>query len=545
MSLLTAGSNRCDAAGLVDATGAGQEHAGEPAPLELRVTRPGTPDRRLRIGSDRCTLGSGEGCTVRLADSAVRPLHAVILTAGGRVLIRGYAIPIEINTHFALEAFLQQGDAFCLGPYRFEILSVPAPAPARTESRQLDNGFDQSLRSQWVRTQQRLEALTQRYQQTLDSLEQAREEAHQARRRIESLQQECRDRADLQAHQNQAHAEEIRHQADQVTHLQFEVLRLREELEQTRERLEQAERDNERLLRNTTQLTAAAQSHEADRLDWERRLSELTDEVLRHQTQTVPAPREPAQTEPAQTEPAQTEPTRSDSPSVAAKRTDSSFGPSEPTTPTTPLESVEHRMNRMLGEIGKLIEDPEVHFASEISKAKSINANAAKADSGTDKRSTAGDEASTVAAFSRRDDTRSNVASTAWAAVEHSADASVLRHDKPVARRGVHHPEAGSVPEPASLRTARPAPRITAMHPGRPVSVRRGGYVPARFERWQLVALPIFAAFLFLCGYRNPDLALVWNVAGCLALGLAAFFLYDVRREISAARWKRAITGQP
>ena len=539
MSLLTAGSNRCDTAGLVDATGTGQEHAGEPAPLELRVTRPGTPDRRLRIGSDRCTLGSGEGCTVRLADSAVRPLHAVILTAGGRVLIRGYAIPIEINTHFALEAFLQPGDAFCLGPYRFEILSVPATAPARTESRQLDNGFDQSLRSQWVRTQQRLEALTQRYQQTLDSLEQAREEAHQARRRIESLQQECRDRADLQAHQNQAHAEEIRHQADQVTHLQFEVLRLREELEQTRERLEQAERDNERLLRNTTQLTAAAQSHEADRLDWERRLSELTDEVLRHQAQTVPAPREPAPSEPA----------RPDSLPVAAKRTDSSSGPSAPTPPTTPLESVEHRMNRMLGEIGKLIEDPEVHFASEISKAKSIGANAAKAESGIGKRSVAGDDASTGAAFSSRDATRSNVASTAWAAAEqsaeHAADASVLRHDKPDARGGVHHPEAGSVPQPASLRTARPSSRIRAMRPGRPVSGRRGGYVPARFERWQLVALPAFAAFLFLCGYRNPDLALVWNVAGCLALGLAAFFLYDVRREISAARWKRAITGQP
>ena len=93
--------------------------------IELRVTRAGMPARRLRINAARCTFGSGEGCTVRLSDASLRPLHAVILRDSGRILIRGYSVPLEVNGQFVAEASLALGDVIRLGQYCFEMIDLP------------------------------------------------------------------------------------------------------------------------------------------------------------------------------------------------------------------------------------------------------------------------------------------------------------------------------------------------------------------------------------------------------------------------------------
>ncbi len=93
--------------------------------IELRVTRAGMPARRLRINAARCTFGSGEGCTVRLSDASLRPLHAVILRDGGRILIRGYSVPLEVNGEFLAETSLALGDVIRLGQYCFEMIDLP------------------------------------------------------------------------------------------------------------------------------------------------------------------------------------------------------------------------------------------------------------------------------------------------------------------------------------------------------------------------------------------------------------------------------------
>ena len=253
--------------------------------LHLRISRNGSPDRRLSISADRCTLGSGEGSTIRLNDPTIRQTHAVILTSGGRVLIRGYALPLEVNGQFTLEAFLKPGDFFALGKFRFEILSVPT-----TTQHDGDSGNDyredpahHTLRSQWIRTQQRLDALTERYQQTLQSLEEAREESHQARRRVEALQRECQDRADLQANQAQSHSAELQEQVDQIAQLHTEIFRLREQLSQSQTELDDTKRECERASRREAQLSSQVATHSAQQSQWERRLAELTRQVLNPQ----------------------------------------------------------------------------------------------------------------------------------------------------------------------------------------------------------------------------------------------------------------------
>jgi hypothetical protein len=94
--------------------------------IELRVTRAGMPARRLRINSARCTFGSGEGCTVRLSDTSLRPLHAVILRDNGRILVRGYSVPLEINGEFVPESLLTLGDVIRIGQYCFEMIDLPS-----------------------------------------------------------------------------------------------------------------------------------------------------------------------------------------------------------------------------------------------------------------------------------------------------------------------------------------------------------------------------------------------------------------------------------
>lgn len=95
------------------------------AGIELRVTRAGMPARRLRINAMHCTFGSGDGCTVRLSDASLRPLHAVIQRENSRILIRGYSVPLEINGNLMAESLLSLGDVIRLGQYCFEMIDLP------------------------------------------------------------------------------------------------------------------------------------------------------------------------------------------------------------------------------------------------------------------------------------------------------------------------------------------------------------------------------------------------------------------------------------
>ncbi len=94
--------------------------------IEFRVLRNGSPTRRLRLSGARYTFGSGEGCSICLDDSSLRPLHAVLIRDTERVVLRAYSIPIEVNGDRTTEVSLQVGDVIRLGAYRLELLSLSA-----------------------------------------------------------------------------------------------------------------------------------------------------------------------------------------------------------------------------------------------------------------------------------------------------------------------------------------------------------------------------------------------------------------------------------
>ena len=97
--------------------------------IEFRVTCPGAPTRRLRLCGHRYTLGSGDGCSIRLSDESLLPMHAVLLHEGQRVLVRAYSVPVDVNGNRLAEATLDIGDRLRLGCYQFELLSKQATSP--------------------------------------------------------------------------------------------------------------------------------------------------------------------------------------------------------------------------------------------------------------------------------------------------------------------------------------------------------------------------------------------------------------------------------
>lgn len=106
--------------------GRGRSTSGNPPTdaIEFRVVRSGLPVRRLRLTGNRYTFGSAEGCSIRLNDATLRPMHAVLIRDPARVIVRAYSVPVNINGKQKTEATLQVGDVMRLGVYQFELMSV-------------------------------------------------------------------------------------------------------------------------------------------------------------------------------------------------------------------------------------------------------------------------------------------------------------------------------------------------------------------------------------------------------------------------------------
>ena len=96
--------------------------------IEFCVTCPDAPVRRLRLTGDRYTFGSAKGCSIRLCDEMLRPMHAVLLCDDSRIIVRAYSVPVEVNATQTMEANLRVGDILRLGQYQFELLSVTPAA---------------------------------------------------------------------------------------------------------------------------------------------------------------------------------------------------------------------------------------------------------------------------------------------------------------------------------------------------------------------------------------------------------------------------------
>ncbi len=246
-------------------------------PLEFRVVRPGAPVRRLRLTGNRYTFGSGEGCSIRLDDETLRPMHAVLLRDAQRVLMRAYSIPLECNGNRVTESVLRVGDIIRMGSYRFELLAGPqATDPIAGSSRswkrspsQLSSGLPQGPSDAPLR--QRLTELSQQWHTRHAECEIRESRCDQRESELHSRETELWSRAEkLQRREHFLVAQEAAAKEIQETHAQTqqELRALRQREAEVLEELEQKRTE----LRNAQQQLQQRQDElERRQIEWQQR----------------------------------------------------------------------------------------------------------------------------------------------------------------------------------------------------------------------------------------------------------------------------------
>ena len=97
--------------------------------LVLRICNSSRAGQVLRLRSDKCTIGSGPRCTLRLRARAVQPLHCLVVRGPRANVVRCWGPDTRLNGRRFTDAPLVAGDRLSIGPVELEILGVQAPAP--------------------------------------------------------------------------------------------------------------------------------------------------------------------------------------------------------------------------------------------------------------------------------------------------------------------------------------------------------------------------------------------------------------------------------
>lgn len=110
--------------------------------LVLRVEGGPYDGQQLRIGAQRCSIGSAAGCTVRLRRRRVEPVHCLIVRGEAQTVIRTLASDTRLNGRHFADHLLAAGDRLAIGPITFVVEDLAAgdetstvtasPDPART-----------------------------------------------------------------------------------------------------------------------------------------------------------------------------------------------------------------------------------------------------------------------------------------------------------------------------------------------------------------------------------------------------------------------------
>ena len=97
----------------------GTSHLG---PLVLRICGSHREGQIVRLQSTKCTIGSGEHCTLRIRARGVQPLHCVLIRKAARTIVRRWAKDTRLNGAPFTDAQLNAGDRLSIGPIEFEVL---------------------------------------------------------------------------------------------------------------------------------------------------------------------------------------------------------------------------------------------------------------------------------------------------------------------------------------------------------------------------------------------------------------------------------------
>ncbi len=91
--------------------------------------------QRVRLAAAKCTIGSANGCTLRLRAAGVRPVHCLILRGAHGTVARCWSPDTRLNGRAFHDELLTPGDTLSLGPIQLAVVELgePLAAPRQLE----------------------------------------------------------------------------------------------------------------------------------------------------------------------------------------------------------------------------------------------------------------------------------------------------------------------------------------------------------------------------------------------------------------------------
>jgi hypothetical protein len=227
--------------------------------LVLRIRGTSRHGQIVRLQAEKCTIGSGPRCTLRLRARGVRPLHCLIVRGEAAAVIRRWHPDTRLNGRAFTESLLAPGDRLSVGPLEFEVLASTAADPAtKAVEPTLPEATDSEVDDRPAETNARLEAREAEFDERQNALE-AREADYRKRKvALEAEEAEFKKRKD----------------ALEAGEAEFKQQQLAWEEESRRRSGEKTEVDHS-LAAQQAELDAARQALEEERRQWEAQRSEF------------------------------------------------------------------------------------------------------------------------------------------------------------------------------------------------------------------------------------------------------------------------------
>lgn len=102
--------------------------------LTLRICGTRYDGQVIRIGSEKCSIGSGLGCTLRLRAAGIDPLHCLILRGQSKTVVKQWSPNTRLNGRSFTDARINVGDRLSIGPIEFEVLPDTPHVTTKSES---------------------------------------------------------------------------------------------------------------------------------------------------------------------------------------------------------------------------------------------------------------------------------------------------------------------------------------------------------------------------------------------------------------------------
>ena len=218
--------------------------------LSLRVCGGEHGGRVLRLSSQKCTIGSGSQCTLRLRGRGFRPLHCLILRGETGTYIRRWSPDTCLNGRGFSVARLQTGDRLHIGTVEFEVLSVGTPFPEDVgrQTVQASDGPRQSdptiirLEEEVENLASQLAELQGQNDAVVSECERAGQESEAARSSVLELQQQLEtaqaalneERGKWESEQRQLHTQ-LNERTEQLEQLREQLSTYQQNMDQSRQ----------------------------------------------------------------------------------------------------------------------------------------------------------------------------------------------------------------------------------------------------------------------------------------------------------------------